>query len=62
MPLVIGHALTSSSPTVIKEIKSTHKIVQSINGKKSIYCSPGHLIKLVDYDADQKEFINFLSS
>ena len=46
----------------IKEIKSTHKIVQSINGKKSIYCSPGHLIKLIDYDADKKEFINFLSS
>ncbi len=46
----------------IKEIRSTHNIVQSINGKKSIYCSPGHLIKFLNYSANEKELINFLSS
>ena len=27
-----------------KEIKSEHKLVQSIDGRKTIYCSPGHIV------------------
>ena len=46
----------------VKEIKSTHNIVQSVNGKKTIYCSPGHLINFSNYENDQKKLINFLLS
>ena len=28
----------------IKEIKSEHNLVQNIDGKKAIYCSPGHVV------------------
>ncbi len=45
-----------------KEIKAIHKIVQTINGKKSIYCSPGHLIKFINCDSNQERLISFLSS
>ena len=45
-----------------KEIKSEHKLVQSINGRKTIYCSPGHIIGIVDFNSEQKELISFLSS
>ena len=29
---------------MIKELKSSHKIIRKINSKYTIYCSPGHLI------------------
>ena len=45
-----------------KEIKSEHNLVQSINGRKTIYCSPGHVVGIVDLNSDQEELINFLSS
>ena len=45
-----------------KEIKSEHKLVQSINGRKTIYCSPGHVVGIVDLNNEQDELINFLSS
>ena len=45
-----------------KEIKSEHNLVQSINGKKTIYCSPGHVVGIVDLNNEQEELINFLSS
>ena len=45
-----------------KEIKSEHKLVQSINGRKTIYCSPGHIVGIVDLNNEQEELINFLSS
>tara|TARA_Y100001958_G_C21162761_1_gene496254 strand:- start:37 stop:834 length:798 start_codon:yes stop_codon:yes gene_type:complete len=45
-----------------KEIKSIHNIVQKISGKKSIYCSPGHLIRFINCDNDQGNLIDFLSS
>jgi alpha-ketoglutarate-dependent taurine dioxygenase len=36
-----------------KELVAKHKIIRSVNGKKTIYCSPGHLI------AFNKTFKNF---
>ena len=44
------------------EIKSEHNLVQSINGRKTIYCSPGHVVGIVDLNNEQDELINFLSS
>ena len=46
----------------IKEIKSEHKLVQSIEGRKTIYCSPGHIVGLANKNLDQKELIDFLTS
>ena len=31
-----------------KEIKSEHKLVQSIDGRKAIYCSPGHIVGIAN--------------
>ena len=45
-----------------KEIKSEHKLVQSIEGRKTIYCSPGHVVGIVDLNSEQKKLISFLSS
>ena len=45
-----------------KEIKSEHKLVQSINGRKTIYCSPGHVVGIVNSSSEQEELISFLSS
>ena len=45
-----------------KEIKSEHKLVQSIEGRKAIYCSPGHVVGIVNFDSEQQELISFLSS
>ena len=45
-----------------KEIKSQHKLVQSIDGRKTIYCSPGHVVGIVDLNSEQQELISFLSS
>ncbi len=45
-----------------KEIRSEHKLVQSIDGRKTIYCSPGHVVGIVNLSSKQDEFINFLSS
>ena len=45
-----------------KEIKSEHKLVQSIEGRKAIYCSPGHVVGIVNFASEQQELISFLSS
>ncbi len=45
-----------------KEIKSEHNLVQSINGRKTIYCSPGHVVGIANLSSEQEEIINFLSS
>ena len=46
----------------IKEIKSEHNLVQKINGRRTIYCSPGHIIGVTNLKSGQQELINFLSS
>ena len=44
-----------------KEIKSVHPIIKKINDKKTIYCSPGHLIKLENIDEKEaKNLQDFL--
>ena len=45
-----------------KEIKSEHKLVQSIDGRKTIYCSPGHVVGIVNLYSEQEKLISFLSS
>ena len=45
-----------------KEIKSEHKLVQSIDGRKTIYCSPGHVIGIANLSSKQEELIDYLSS
>ena len=45
-----------------KEIKSEHKLVQSIDGRKTIYCSPGHVVGIVNSNSEQEDLINFLST
>ena len=46
----------------IKEIKSEHNLVQNIDGKKAIYCSPGHVVGIKNLKSGQKKLISFLSS
>ena len=46
----------------IKEIKSEHNLVQSIDGRKTIYSSPGHIVGITDFHSNQEELINFLST
>ncbi len=45
-----------------KEIRSEHNLVQLINGRRAIYCSPGHIIGIVNLNSEQKDLINFLTS
>ncbi len=45
-----------------KEIKSEHNLVQSIDGRKTIYCSPGHVVGIVNLNSEQEKLISFLSS
>ena len=45
-----------------KEIKSEHKLVQTIDGRKAIYSSPGHIVGIANYPSNQNELIEFLSS
>ena len=45
-----------------KEIISQHKLVQLINGRKTIYCSPGHVIGINNLKSEQEKLISFLSS
>ena len=41
--------------------EAIHPIIKKINNKKSIYCSPGHLIKFVDVgEKEAKELKDFL--
>ena len=47
---------------LIKEIKSEHNLVQSIDGRKTIYSSPGHIVGITDFHSNQEELINFLST
>ena len=42
-----------------KEIKSEHKLVQSINGRKTIYCSPGHVVGIVNLNSDARRINKF---
>ena len=35
---------TKEKGVLKKELVAKHKIIRSVNGKKTIYCSPGHLI------------------
>ena len=42
-----------------KEIKSEHNLIQSIDGRKAIYCSPGHIVGIANQNSDQKELIDF---
>ena len=37
-------------------------MVQSIEGRKAIYCSPGHIVGLTELNSNQEEFIDFLTS
>ena len=46
----------------IKEIKSEHNLVQNIGGRKTIYCSPGHVVGITNLKSGQKELISYLSS
>ncbi len=45
-----------------REIKSEHKLVQSIDGRKTIYCSPGHVVGIVNLSYEQNNLISILSS
>ena len=45
-----------------KEIKSEHNLIQSIDGRKAIYCSPGHIVGIANQNSDQKELIDFLTA
>jgi len=45
-----------------KEIRSEHKLVQSIDDRKAIYCSPGHIVGIANQNSDQKELIDFLTA
>ena len=42
-----------------KELKVKHKLIKSINGNKTIYCSPGHLIGFTGKDENEnlKKFL-----
>ncbi len=48
--------------TNTKEIKSEHNLIQSIDGRKAIYCSPGHIVGIANQNSGQKELIDFLTS
>ena len=43
-----------------KEIRSKHKLVQSIDDRKAIYCSPGHIVGIANQNSDQKSKIENL--
>ena len=45
-----------------KEIKSEHNLIQSIDGRKAIYCSPGHIVGIANQNSDQKDLIEFLTA
>ena len=45
-----------------KEIRSEHNLVQLINGRKTIYCSPGHIVGIANLSSEQDKLINFLST
>ncbi len=45
-----------------KEIKSEHNLIQSIDGRKAIYCSPGHIVGIANQNSDQKKLIDFLTA
>ena len=45
-----------------KEIKSEHNLIQSIDGRKAIYCSPGHIVGIANQNSDEKELIDFLTA
>ncbi len=43
--------------TTAKKMEAEHSIVQVVNGKKSLYISPGHLIRINNVDEKDKEKI-----
>ena len=38
-----------------KKMEAEHPIIQTVNGKKSLYISPGHLIKIKNIDEQESE-------
>ncbi len=47
----------------VKKMEAEHSIVQTVNNKKSLYVSPGHLIKIKNVDKNESEYLkNFLIS
>jgi len=40
-----------------KNFEAVHSIVKKVNGKKTLYISPGHLIKINNVDAKEKEYL-----
>ena len=46
---------TKEKGNLKKELIAKHKIIRSINGKKTLYCSPGHLIS---FNKSVKNFNN----
>jgi len=45
---------------IIKELRSSHKIIRKINSKYTIYCSPGHLIRFSSNFKNQDKLKKFL--
>ena len=44
-----------------KNMEAEHPIVQSVNGKKTLYISPGHLMKIKNVKDDEAEYLkNYL--
>ena len=44
-----------------KDFKSIHRIIKKINNRKSIYCSPGHVVNFLNLKKEEsKELKNFL--
>jgi len=44
-----------------KDFEAVHPIVKTINGQKTIYCSPGHVVGFKDLDGNEAEKLqNFL--
>ena len=50
---------TKEKGKLSKELKAKHKLIKSIDGNKTIYCSPGHLIGFTNKDENEnlKKFL-----
>ena len=45
---------------MIKELRSSHKIIRKVNSKYTIYCSPGHLMSFSSNFKNQDKLKKFL--
>ena len=45
---------------MIKELRSSHKIIRKVNSKYTIYCSPGHLMSFSSNFKNQNKLKKFL--